>query len=79
MVFLKSIDQSNKIKDHKYIFILFKSVIKEIMQDNVVQVITNNGSTFVKANKLLMKKYNIYWNLCLAHSSTRYLKILVKE
>ena len=27
----------------------------------------DNGSAFVKAGKLLMKKYNLYWTLCAAH------------
>ena len=66
-IFLKSIDASDKIKDNKYIYGLLKDVIKEIGEANVVQIITNNGSTFVKAGKLLMKKYNLYWTLCAAH------------
>ena len=39
-------------------------MIKEVGEANVVQIITNNGSTFVKAGKLLMKKYNLYWIPC---------------
>ena len=33
----------------------------------MVQIVTDNGSTFVKAGKLLMKKYNLYWTPCAAH------------
>ena len=33
----------------------------------MVQIVTNNGSAFVKAGKLLMKKYNLYWTPCVAH------------
>ena len=36
MVFLKSVDASNNIKDHKYIYKLLKNVIKEVEVDNVV-------------------------------------------
>ena len=36
MVFLKSFDASNNIKDHKYIYKLLKNVIKEVEVDNVV-------------------------------------------
>ena len=57
-IFLKSVDTSNKIKDNKYIYGLLKEVIKEISETNVAQIITNNESAFVKAWKLLMKKYN---------------------
>ena len=39
---------------------LLKSVIKEVRQENEVEIVTDNGSGFVKASKLLMKKYNIY-------------------
>ena len=32
----------------------------EVGKANVVQIVTDNGSAFVKARKLLMKKYNLY-------------------
>ena len=66
-IFLKSVDASDNIKDNKYIYGLLKDVIKEIGEANVVQIVIDNGSTFVKAEKLLMKKYNLYWTPCAAH------------
>ena len=66
-VFLKSIDASNNIKDYKYIYKLLKNVIKEVEVDNVVQIVTDNGSAFVKVRKLLMKKFNLYWTPCATH------------
>ena len=42
-------------------------MIKEVGEANIVQIITDNGSTFVKVGKLLMKKYNLYWTPCAAH------------
>ena len=66
-IFLKSVDASDKIKDNKYIYGLLKDVIKEVGEANVVQIVTDNGSTFVKAGKLLMKKYNLYWTPCASH------------
>ena len=65
--FLKSIDASDNIKDNKYIYGLLKDVIKDVGEANVVQIVTDNGSTFVKAGKLLMKKYNLYWTPCAPH------------
>ena len=59
-IFIKSVDTSNKIKDNKYIYDLLKDVIKEVGEANVVQIVKDNGSAFVKAGKLLMKKYNLY-------------------
>eukprot|EP00261_Vitis_vinifera_P036405 XP_019077648.1 PREDICTED: uncharacterized protein LOC109123152 [Vitis vinifera] len=59
-VFLKSVDASNYIKDHKYIYELLKTIIKEVGKENVVQIVTDNGSAFMKVGKQLMKKYNLY-------------------
>ena len=67
IIFLKTVDASDKIKDNKYIYGLLKDVIKEVGEANVVQIVTDNGSAFVKAGKLLMKKYNLYWTPCAAH------------
>ena len=66
-IFLKSVDASDKIKDNKYIYGLLKDVIKEVGQANVMQIVTDNGLAFVKAGKLLMKKYNLYWTPCTVH------------
>ena len=66
-IFLKSVDASENIKNNKYIYGLLKDVIKEVSEINVVQIVTDNGSAFVKAGKLLMKKYNLYWTPCAAH------------
>ena len=60
MVFLNSVNVSNNIKDHKYIYKLLKIVTKEVRVENVVQIVTDNGSTFMKVGKLLMKKFNLY-------------------
>ena len=55
-IFPKSIDVPNKIKDNKYIYSLLKDMIKEVGEVNVVQIVTDNRSAFLKAGKLLMKK-----------------------
>ena len=66
-IFIKSIDELENIKDNKYIYGLLKDVTKEFGEANVVQIVIDNGSTFVKAGKLLMKKYNFYWTPCATH------------
>ena len=43
VVFLKSVDAFNNIKNHKYIYKLLKNAIKEVGVDNVVQIVTDNG------------------------------------
>ena len=66
-IFFKSVDASDNIQDNKYIYGLLKDVIKEVGKANVVQIFIDNGPAFVKAEKLLMKKYNLYWTPCVAH------------
>ena len=67
IIFLKSVDASDKIKDNKYIYGLLKDVIKKVREANVVQIVTYNRSTFVKVRKLLINKYNMYWTPCATH------------
>ena len=59
-IFFKFVDASDNIKDNKYIYGFLKDVIKKVSEADVVQIVTDNGSAFVKAGKLLMKKYNLY-------------------
>jgi len=67
-VFLKSIDTSNVIKDAKQMFELLDSMIEEIEEDNVVQVVTDGASNFVVAGKMLEeKRTKLFWSPCAAH------------
>ncbi|XP_027915185.1 uncharacterized protein LOC114174548 [Vigna unguiculata] len=67
-VFLKSIDTSNVIKDAKQMFELLDSVIEEIGEDNVVQVVIDGASNFVAAGKMLEeKRTKLFWSPCAAH------------
>jgi len=67
-MFVKSIDGSNFVKTVKKLFQMFDSLVEEIGEENVVQVIRDNGSNFVLAGKLLEeKRLNLYWTPCAAH------------
>ena len=55
-IFIKSVDGLDNIKDKKYMYGLLKDLIKEVGEANVMQIVIDNGSTFVKAGKLLMNK-----------------------
>jgi hypothetical protein len=66
-IFLKSVDASAYQRDHRYIYKLISDVIKEVGPENVLQVVTDNGTNFKKAGKKLMEKYNIFWTPCAAH------------
>ncbi|KAL6316825.1 hypothetical protein AAG906_021125 [Vitis piasezkii] len=50
-VFLKSVDASNYIKDHKYIYELLKTIIKEVGKENVVQIRTRIDLIFEDIGK----------------------------
>ncbi|CAN6586612.1 unnamed protein product [Malus baccata var. baccata] len=66
-IFLKFVDALDHIKNYKYIYKLLRDVIMEVGEHNVVQVVTDNGSAFVKAGKKLMKHHNVFWTSCAAH------------
>ena len=65
--FFKFVDASNRIKDHVYMYDLLKKVIAEVGKANMIQIVTDNASAFVKAGKKLMERYHLYWTLCAAH------------
>jgi len=67
-MFVKSIDGSNFVKTGEKLFEMLDSLVEEIGEENVVQVITNNGSNYVLVDKLLEEKRpHLYWTPCAAH------------
>ncbi|XP_004497729.1 uncharacterized protein [Cicer arietinum] len=50
------------------IFELLDNFVEEIGEQNIVQVVTNNGSNYVLAGKLLTaKRPHLFWTPCAAH------------
>ena len=67
-IFLKSINTSDISKTAKNLFQLLDSLVQEIGEKNVVQVVTNSAFTYVLAcEKLMEKRRKIFWNPCAAH------------
>ncbi|XP_057791194.1 uncharacterized protein LOC131008327 [Salvia miltiorrhiza] len=67
-VFVKSIDGSAFVKTGDKLFELLDELVEEIGEENVVQVLTDNGSNYVAAGKMLMeKRRHLYWTPCAAH------------
>jgi Protein of unknown function (DUF 659) len=67
-VFLKSVDSSGDFKDAEKLFSMLDEIIKEIGEENVVQVVTDSASAYVSAGELLMaKRKKLFWNPCAAH------------
>ncbi|CAL5442268.1 unnamed protein product [Camellia sinensis] len=54
-MFMKAIDANGNIKDADYVANIFLSVIEEIGKQNIVQIITDNGSNF-KAARLTIER-----------------------
>ncbi|KAH6808014.1 hypothetical protein C2S51_029122 [Perilla frutescens var. frutescens] len=67
-VFLKIVDASDYVKDAQKLFELLDSVIEEVGEDIVVQVVTDNTAAYKAAGRLLMdKRKSLYWTPCAAH------------
>ncbi|XP_054789540.1 uncharacterized protein LOC129295087 [Prosopis cineraria] len=68
MVFVKSVDASDLVKDARTLFSLFCEVIEWVGPKNIVHVVTDNAVNYVACGKLIKEKYkNIYWSPCAAH------------
>ncbi|KAK9939253.1 hypothetical protein M0R45_015956 [Rubus argutus] len=66
--FLKSIDASGSIKNGSLMFKYLDDVVREVGEDNVVQIITNNASNYKNAGTRLMeKREKLWWTPCVAH------------
>ncbi|XP_039811854.1 uncharacterized protein LOC120674800 [Panicum virgatum] len=79
MYFWKSIDVTGKIQDHRLILKEITIVLNDIGPEDVIQIVTDNGSNFKKACKLLAEEYpHIVWQPCLAHTINLILKDIGK-
>ncbi|KAL0458128.1 UNVERIFIED_CONTAM: hypothetical protein Slati_0440000 [Sesamum latifolium] len=68
MIYHSSVDCTNKEKNINFIFGLMDRVVEEIGEQNVVQVITDNESSFRAAGEILMQKIkHLFWSPCEAH------------
>lgn len=68
MVFLKSIDASNIVKNAENLSLMLEEVVLEVGIENVVQVVTDNAAAYVAAGKLLQDRHpTLFWTPCAAH------------
>lgn len=76
LVFVKSIDASDVVKDAATLCAMFSEVIEWVGPVNVVHVVTDNAANYVSAGKLIHDKYeSIFWSPCAAHC----LNLLLKD
>lgn len=67
-VFLKTADASDCVNNAKSLFELLDSVVEEIGEEVVVQVVTDNTNAYKLAGSMLMeKRKSLYWTPCVAH------------
>ena len=67
-MFLKSIDASGKTKNAEYLCEVMDEVLKEVGEENVVQIVIDNAANYVVAGKLLMERHrHLFWIPCVAH------------
>ncbi|RVW13977.1 hypothetical protein CK203_117186 [Vitis vinifera] len=67
-MFLQSIYASSMIKTGEKMFELLDKWVKQVGEENVIQVITDNHSSYVMAGRLLeLKRPHLYWTPCVAH------------
>ena len=52
-VFIKSVDVSEAVKDTNLLFSMLDRMVDEVGEANVVQVVTDNASNYVKAGKFI--------------------------
>ncbi|RVW44125.1 hypothetical protein CK203_108461 [Vitis vinifera] len=62
------VDTTNIPKTTDYIFSFMDKVVKEVGEENVVQVVTHNEASFKVVGMLLMEKRKLlFWSPCAAH------------
>ncbi|CAI9296597.1 unnamed protein product [Lactuca saligna] len=67
-IFLKSIDASEHVKNAQLIVEMINEVIKDVGDENIVQFITDNGSNFKAAGKILEEQHpKLFWTPCATH------------
>ena len=68
MIYLSSVDTTNRPKTADYIFSLMDKIAEEVGEENVVQVVTDNEASFKAAGMLLMdKRKHLFWSPYAAH------------
>ncbi|XP_066316229.1 uncharacterized protein [Miscanthus floridulus] len=66
--FLGSVDASSEVADKDMLADLLEKQIDKIRREYVVQVVTDNGSNFKAAGRILMDKIpHLFWTPCAAH------------
>ncbi|XP_015649249.1 uncharacterized protein [Oryza sativa Japonica Group] len=75
MFFHNSVDATGHSQDANFVLKEIRKVVRELGPQHVVQIITDNGSNYKKACRLLRQEYpTIVWQPCVAHTINLMLK-----
>ena len=67
-IFLSSVDTSEFSKTAEKVFEMLDSIVEQVGEENVVQVVTDNAANYKAAGEMLMeKRKTIFWTPCAAH------------
>ncbi|XP_059063383.1 uncharacterized protein LOC131856101 [Cryptomeria japonica] len=67
-IFIKSIDASLHAKNATFLCEALEEVLAEVGDENVVQVVTNNATSYIVAGRLLMERHpSLFWTPCATH------------
>ncbi|XP_072983547.1 uncharacterized protein [Typha latifolia] len=78
--FLRSVDCSKDSHTGEYIHNIVVEGIKEVGEENVLQVVTDNAAANLAVARLLKQNYpRIYWTSCAAHCIDLMLEMISKE
>ena len=65
MVFLKSVDASDQVKNAETLCNMLDEVVIEVGVANDIQVVTDNVAVYVVAGRLLMERHpTLFWSPC---------------
>ncbi|KAG8479284.1 hypothetical protein CXB51_029834 [Gossypium anomalum] len=68
-IFRKSVDASSvRSRDAEFFYSLLDSVVEEIGENYIVQIVTDNEAAMkATGKKLMLKRKHLYWTSCAAH------------
>ncbi|CAN1319758.1 hypothetical protein LINPERPRIM_LOCUS31384 [Linum perenne] len=67
-VFVESIDTSSFSKNAEKVFEMLDNVVEKVGEENVIQIVTDNGVAYKAAGtKLMEKRKHLFWTPCAAH------------
>jgi hypothetical protein len=71
------IDATGKSQDTKFLLKGIKKVVADMEENNIISIITDNGSNYKKDCRCLTNEYqHIAWQPCLVHAINLMLKII---